>query len=200
MWKSAKTLEELEEKAKGLGLGNFSFDGYTGKESLKIGNETAEHFHDLFNKFPKLKEELGEKQKLRKFWITKDLHIAEDAFGRYYSNDFAIDIGGGQLKEHYLKLGKNFSIGKDYFSTARHEFGHHLQENVLMKDDFKDKVWRKIAEKENVYDFFEKNVSKYASSNVQEAFAESFSAYTSPKYKRGMLPKEIEKYFDDLFK
>lgn len=194
----AETLEELNEKVKGLGLGDISFAGYNDKQALEIGNQTAEHIDGLFRKFPKLNEELKEEQKLKKLWITKKVYLDEiGALGRYYSGESAIDIGGMAYKSHELHIGgKFFGIGHDYFSNLRHEYGHHFMSKVGplgIKKEFMD-MYIKLGGKE----YFEKNVSKYAGANFLEGFAECFSAYTSPKYKKGMLPKEIEEYFDDL--
>jgi hypothetical protein len=33
---------------------------------------------------------------------------------------------------------------------------------------------------------------------LDEAFAEAFAAYSSPLYKKGMLPKEVETFFKEL--
>jgi len=194
---SAKTLTELNEKAQNFGISKLAFEGYTDAESLKIGNETVDHFHDLLNKFPEL-QPLVEKQKLSQIWITNDLHLPQsDVFARYYEREFAIDIAGKQYKEHVLRIGKDFSIGDDYYSTLRHEFGHHLQDHALQHDIT---FWRKIDLKQDASIYFSTKVSKYAGTNPGEAFAESFSAYTSPKYKRGMLPKDVESYMDKILK
>lgn len=42
------------------------------------------------------------------------------------------------------------------------------------------------------------NVSAYANTNEAEFFAEVASAFTSPNYRRGTLPPEIEGYMDEL--
>jgi len=184
-------------KASTFGINKLAFEGYTDAESLKIGNETINHFSDLFNKFPKL-QGVVEKQKLSQIWITKDLHLPHsDAFGRYYESEFAIDIGGEQWKTHTLKIGKGFNVGDDYFITLRHELGHHLQDHALQHDVT---LWRTIDLKQDAGTYFSKKVSAYAGTNPGEAFAECFAAYTSPLYKKGMLSTEIEAYFDNLLK
>ena len=53
----AKTLNELNERLHGMGLGRFHFDkGYSEAKSLELGNKISEHFFDIIEKNPELKE------------------------------------------------------------------------------------------------------------------------------------------------
>jgi len=53
---------------------------------------------------------------------------------------------------------------------------------------------KRVANKRAGQEVGREFVSGYASSNQEELFAESFAAFTSPKYKSGMLPKPIEEF------
>lgn len=81
--------------------------------------------------------------------------------------------------------------GSDY--TLRHEMGHHLYRyiGINAKTDFMTSVWMKgkIAGR----------VSRYAKTNIEECFCESFARYTSPKHKEG-LPKEVTDFMKEHLK
>jgi len=197
-WKPANSLGELNKGFEEIvGIKQVSFgDGYSEIESLKIGNETLEHFNSLFEKYPILKETSSENP-LRKLWMGKSIWLdAEGVMGRYYKNDLAIDIGAEQIKDHTLTIGK-YEVGKDYFSTLRHEYAHFFHGNGLTLQQREDWSWLYRTKTQLDHSF---SVSIYGAANEGELFAESFSAYTSPLYKPGMLPKEIESYFDKLLK
>lgn len=99
-----------------------------------------------------------------------------------------------------LQFGK-YNIGLDIKSVFRHEYGHHIWYKArtyltdeastafnIAKNEFQTYFW-------NNKQLIKKQVSEYASSSVEEFFAECFSAYTSPKYGTTQalrLPDEIE--------
>jgi hypothetical protein len=81
----------------------------------------------------------------------------------------------------------------------RHEIGHHFHYVARggakkLANDMKRLYERKGAK------WVKRNVSLYSGTNWHEFYAESFAAYTSPLYKSGMLPKEVEVLFDRVFK
>jgi len=95
-----------------------------------------------------------------------------------------------------LKFGDDvWAVGTDIGSTARHETGHRywFQEMAVKeRDEFID-----LFEDDHVGGLFgpaESPITQYASTSSEELFAESFSAITHPKYKKGMLPPKLEKY------
>jgi hypothetical protein len=87
-------------------------------------------------------------------------------------------------------------------TTFRHEFAHHVHKVLLPNspalrvfDRKWDDIWRSKGGS-----WFEKHVTEYSGTNIREAFAESFTAFTAKNYKKGTLPKELEDYFTQLFK
>lgn len=92
--------------------------------------------------------------------------------------------------------------------TLRHEVGHLVHWRALPDGPKNGEwmgVWNKIKDDPDQYvvggrpGFKTKGwsrVSGYANTNHKEAFAESFTAYTHPEYKKGMLPMEVEGFFD----
>lgn len=89
------------------------------------------------------------------------------------------DVGGW----HPIKKGT-----EDWMSTFRHEYGHFMDKMPkgkglsLCTNDFKKRG--KI--------YWACEVSRYGSSSAQELYAEAYSLITSPHYKKGMPPKNLE--------
>ena len=88
----------------------------------------------------------------------------------------------------------------DFQSVFRHELGHAVQGGGIPSPK-----WTKVTDQNGVFrtDYIKSNVSKYGSTNHYEAFAESFSAYTSPNYGKGAgtntrLPAEFENHMKGL--
>jgi hypothetical protein len=80
---------------------------------------------------------------------------------------------------------------------TRHEFGHHVHLNMISHVASAD--WENVYHSVGGNAFFKRHVSIYSGKNIREAFAESFSVYTHPKYREGTLPDEVERYFKRNF-
>ena len=172
-------------------------------------NPMLEEFDRIKRAFPEITIQLN-KTKVFSSEFSRGKFLPELAGGSGSYNpsrriiQIAVKDGAKNIKPS-LSLGKKtFNVGGSEFrSNMRHELGHHYFEKVLVGTDAKVikrnkflNIWFRKGEKK----YFKKNIGVYAGTDVNEAFAESFAAYTSPKYKKGMLPKDIEKYFDDLLK
>lgn len=83
------------------------------------------------------------------------------------------------------------TVGEDAGSQFRHEFGHEVYNEGF--SGAKRTSWEKAAGKY----VGTATVSRYGGTNPSELFSESFSAYTSPNYRPGSLPKEIEGWLDE---
>ena len=103
-----------------------------------------------------------------------------------------LSSGTGTKAAHKVDKG-TFICGGDAGSIARHELGHRTFGILPSKATGK---WIDKASFDLNPINFKKDVSKYAGKNMSEGFAESFSAYTSPLYKRGSLPSWVEKFMD----
>lgn len=111
--------------------------------------------------------------------------------GLYSGESSSIRVATGKRTDPELSIGKGaFLTGRDISSVARHEFGHHVYAKKCGYE------WDGLHSKLGGDAFFMKKVSDYARTNSKEAFAESFSAYTSLKYTRGKLPTEVEAFLD----
>lgn len=104
----------------------------------------------------------------------------------------------------YLNLGEGFNVSTDFRAVVRHEYGHHAYYKALTKSQraMWDGVYNGVPDSWWTY-----RVSKYASTTASEAFAESFSAYTSPFYRTPIvegsssvrkLPDDLEKVMEKL--
>lgn len=98
-------------------------------------------------------------------------------------------------------------------STFRHEIAHYI-------DDFggevRDTGWASTGlvrayeeglgldatagSHDEIRAYVELAVSKYATTNKEEMFAETFTLYSSPRYKKGTLPEQVEAYMAGFFK
>jgi SPP1 gp7 family putative phage head morphogenesis protein len=143
--------------------------------------------------------------------------------------DIALNTNKIKSFKNALQIGsKNWQIGADMASTYRHEYGHWLYElgggrslhtaGVGAKQEAL-RAWNKFYRGRYKWDnqtkkwindtawdaesgsrIFSEKVSHYAGTDANEAFAESFSAYTSPLYgiEGKRLPKQIEELLEDI--
>lgn len=205
---TARSMEELEEKFRSMGLGTPDFEGYSAAQSLNIGNRIAWHFEDMYARFPGIADRGIMGQQLFDFEIIKGTHILHTtgsggvsaSMGLYNAGYYRIQLAGSARKVNSLSLGRrSWTTGSDLFSTARHEFGHHLWYNSV--PELRQKFVKFRQSKESGY--FGRWVSKYADTNASEAFAETFAAYTSPLHRstvKRTLPVELTDLLDEFFK
>jgi hypothetical protein len=199
----AKNMDEVQNAFKQNKIGHANFEGnWSRKQRLDMANQTAEHWHDLRTRFPKLVKIQDEQQHLFDVYFFKGRSLRPQGpnavYGEYTKGSLKIDIVSGLLKKHSIGVGKKrYLVSKDFFSTFRHEMGHHIKDHMpkeyLAITRRMARIWREKGKK-----YFGDRVSKYAGANLNEAFSECFAAYTSPKYRKGMLPKDIEEIFEDL--
>jgi hypothetical protein len=90
--------------------------------------------------------------------------------------------------------------------TFRHEMGHAVHVRAMRlphTDDRSDVAFsravREAAGNQGTTQFVSSRISQYAATNMKETFAESFAAFTHPRY-RSDLPKPIHDYFTRLLK
>ena len=156
----------------------------------------------MFKKFPQLGKKAAKSKMLRTLEIqnAKNFKIkGKEAWkgikGAYNKVQRRVGLAGKLKRVPELKFGK-WGVSEDFNGIFRHEFGHSIHNGLSKKakqDWFSDYVW--IPSKD-----MKKQIGKYAVQNELEGFAEAFNAYTSPSYRRGMLPKSIEKFMDGVVK
>jgi len=217
-FKPAKNVDELNKNFDKYKLGKPSFAGYPDKDgSLFIGNQLSKHWAETEKRFPNLKQI----RDVKKSYQLKDFHLVNKTVleevrgvaGEHSTRKLYVKVATKRSRTHALNAigsSNNYAVGEDLFSLFRHEMGHNVKYNLAVtkgklkksivdaKDKFEQLWTKKFLAKETSY--FSKKISKYAAVSEDEAFAECFSAFTSPKYSAGMLPKEIESIFDDLLR
>jgi DNA topoisomerase-1 len=215
-WSPAKTLPELNRNGKNLKIGRAKYDiwegdkAFTRAEKLALVNGVHGHWAEMLRKFPGLKERAFVNSKKMKFmafenrnyirnydWVAKKEKPSGimGQWAQYPSS--LLRIAAKRSKKHRLNLGLYHNVSDDFYSVFRHEIGHYIQDDklVLRVRHEWERIWQDMGKK----NFMDK-ISTYSATNVDEAFAECFSAYTSPLYKRGMLPRPIERFMDDVLK
>jgi hypothetical protein len=107
-----------------------------------------------------------------------------ETLAEYYQYQQKMTIYKGSLvrTSPSLALGSRFNVSTDFKSVFRHEYGHHIHRNVLTQ-----KSQLMVESAYNIQMLVDSKsisstVSRYASTNSGEMFAEIFSAYTSPLY------------------
>ncbi len=211
-----KTLEEASEQF----YKDFKFlkgsitTGYTEAESLQILNDLGKHWDEMLQRHPGMKkilDEFAEEVKVGDFInIINGTETGAGAAGSYSDQNHIMNLAG-QLskKSHQLNVGKGgWSVGSDFYSVSRHEFGHYLDNVIRQYQEWPSKTsirglgWNHQDEFRALYKKHQENwadlLGKYSAQDKYEGFAEVFGAYTSPEYQAGMLPKDIEDYMKKL--
>ncbi len=107
----------------------------------------------------------------------------------------ALNANRARIKD-VLTLG-DWTVNASARGTLLHELGHGVFSRRIVSTT--KRRWTDIFRKLNRNPLLiEDNISVYATTNAEELFAESFSAWAHPKYRRGSLPKEIEEFLDNL--
>ena len=138
---------------------------------------------------------------------TSQLH----SFARGHNPEIVKAISAGKNRKFVIG---EYSFGDNGLDIFRHEYGHHLRQQLLIHPKagkVGKREWDAIFDKhirppgKNLPEgkrlkfppAFRK-ISEYACSNSSEAFSECFAAYTHPGYVRGTLAKDIEEFMDTL--
>ena len=182
-----------------LNAGNVEI-GKKYKMLEKVGQRIAKDMERVFVKYPKLaslETRYGDRGVLNGLGIgMKPLRGGRAA--EYAVGARRIDIFSHMaivMPESSLSLGR-FNIGSSGTASFRHEFGHHLHQAMTGSDNYMK--WNGMFRSKRK-EWWSARVSKYGATDAAEAFSESFTAWTSPHYKAGMLPTEVEQYFKGLF-
>lgn len=220
---SYNSSEQLEQ-FNNIGINYFDATGYSddklpAKYAEFVGSEIGRMLDDL----PKLKKLVKKSdKKLTSFEVQNlsGVHDQEGVLGTYdpgiNQKRIYLATKGKNQKTAKLNVGGSWGVEKSLKGTIRHEYGHWVHLSGGIDSKMKSK-WRSLLEKNSDFNLYyptdqflyqaaKKNVGKkisvYGSTDADEMFAESFSAYTHPEYKdsKKKLPKFIEKFFDEQFK
>jgi SPP1 gp7 family putative phage head morphogenesis protein len=134
--------------------------------------------------------------------ITNNSSILNDlkAVGSYSPSRHRILLKSDLPIGSDIKLGR-YIVGKNMNDAFRHELGHTVYMNPKGFDQFDKILFTQAVDEIGGLQKLKTTVSTYASTNINEAFAECFSVWSHPKYgSTGIrLPKAIEIALDDMF-
>jgi hypothetical protein len=189
--------EEQFEKSIGIAA---EFTGFGEIKGPAVVNNTGAHLWGVMNDHPKLKKIVkSSPEKAHVTFMNAATTNGKSTLGSFSDQTYKMKLAASLDRswKHELNLNKGaFSVGGDYFSTVRHEYGHYI-DKVLRETTNHQDEWRKI------YKSFTKKQWKtifgeYSSMDKYEGFAEAFSAFTSPLYKPGMMPAKVENYLKKI--
>ncbi|OOF84648.1 hypothetical protein BKG93_06700 [Rodentibacter ratti] len=117
------------------------------------------------------------------------------------SNNERVNLGKGRWTVGHGENGMVSSY-EDYVSaTIVHEMAHALgmQKSVKSPERLKNILNQMFQNEKDRTDWIRNNISEYAASNIMETDAELATLVSSPNYKTGTLPKELEDHVYWLF-
>lgn len=171
-----------------------------------IGNETKR----LRNVYPNIKGMINENPEWLK-GIDFDASLPKGAAGWHWSQikSMGVNVSNKGVESAVPFARNTFSVSEQsYRGTFRHEMGHAVQKplnaqstaGVLPAAEMEwawDDIFQEGVDHSKFY--WKANVTEYAATNAAELYAESFAAYTHPKY--GLLgttrlPAKVEAYLE----
>lgn len=172
----------------------YRIKGTGGKRELDmVGNVVG---NQIFSRMDDLAAQLESNPRLWcdvNFASSNLVGFSNNAYATYIRFTHRLNVGKKALAitKNQLRYGA-WTVGEDFASTIRHEWGHHVYHQTLSRQQ--QMVWEDFFTKRK----FKNAVSEYAATDAGEAFAETFSAYTSPLYKSKPMKKEIVDKLESL--
>jgi len=213
-WYATTPKEASEQFTKKFGFqdGAFTTNYATEAEGLQALGEIGEHWDGVVARHSKLEGiiNLAEQNKTGKHvLINNSKMVGNGAAGVYDDAGHTLQLAGQLKKTGTIHIGEGgFSVASDFASVSRHEFGHYIDNTLRQMQDWPSRSstkylgWNHQTEWRTLYKKHQSNwktlLGEYSSQDKYEGFAEAFCAYTSPDYKVGMLPKDIEGYLKKL--
>lgn len=213
-WYTTTPKEASEQFAKKFGFqdGAFATNYATEAEGMKVIAEIGEHWDGVVARHSKIEMIINQAEQLKtgkQVIISNANTVGSGAAGVYDDKGHILQIAGKLKKTGTIHVGQGgFSVASDFASVSRHEFGHYIDNTLRQMQEWPSKTstkilgWNHQSEWRSLYKKHQTNwktlLGEYSSQDKYEGFAEAFCAYTSPDYKVGMLPKDIEDYLGKL--
>ncbi len=209
-WEKVKTKEAAIAEMDKFGFSSVRIKGK--QDAVRVAmtriNAIGEDLTRVFNERPgiaKFIEDMKKQGKLELRLIFENNKYVTTASGNtvaglYNPKTSSLFLPSRGSISETLKLGSRTQVvGDGLLSTARHEYAHAIFD-VL--DGQNKGRWNMLVRENGGATFLKENISRYAATDIEEAFAEAFSAWTSKQYgQKGLrLPDVIEKYFEEVFK
>lgn len=168
---------------------------------MEVVIDELERIYEKYPEFAKRMEKVNTRDVLHIMNSDSYMQKIGKSAGTYDADWIQINISGAaKIEKSFIpKIGSwsSSTMGDnsiEFASVFRHEFGHHVFFKGVQKKelDFLKKYYMKKTR------VLKGDVTIYGATNYDELGAEIFSIYTSPNYKKGTLPKEIETFLEDL--
>ncbi len=195
-------LDRNKLSAKATRIRYRSASNFSEQRALKPAQAITEEIEGMAKRLPKVADFIRQ-DKIEELTLLKGTSFksrtGSNAMGQYDSKQRVMRIAGelSSRGSESPKLGK-FNVGIDLQSTFRHEYGHRYWSNGL--SDSNRGQWNRLSGQYLRKIDGKWPVSEYGTTDPDELFAESFSAYAHKNYVRGSLPKDIEVYMDVFVK
>lgn len=187
--------------------------GYNTQAEIDVMfRELGQHWDDMVQRHPKLGGIINWSEQVKtgkQVVVSNSKVVGNGAAGVYGDQSHVLELAGKLSKNGTISVGKGgWSVGGDFYTVSRHEFGHYIDNTIRHMQDWPSKTstkmlgWNHQSEFRALYkkhaDQWETLFGSYSTKDKYEGFAEVFATYTSPDYKAGMMPKDIEDYMVKL--
>jgi hypothetical protein len=192
-WVDGKTIKEINQSL----FDKFKIGDLVADEAVKdkaniIGRELSR----IFANNPRLAARIKDTPNcINSIKLVNAKFLRDRVGGEFNQGDKIINLAVKGVRSESTKLrfgGAN--IDYNFSGVVRHEYGHAVMSSLRSGEVTEG--WYTVWESRSANDW-SKSISKYASSNSREAFAESFSAYTHPTYGQPgvpRLPTDVESF------
>ena len=180
--------------------------GFKPKEQLEFLNKTGEAIQAWFDEYPAIKNHVNNATRITLKFENEARLILNRSGDKFKGNVLGVyDPGTSirvaakqQLFDGKITLGK-FNSAEGIMPTLKHEIGHHLV--GTRKKFISPAKWKKYYN-EKGSKWFEKNISKYAASDVEEGWCEMMGMAThsgGKEYLMGLNDKKLNQFLDILW-
>lgn len=209
-WKQAKNIDQLKSSMREMhvmfpDMGEKVKTAKDIKNTIKQANKVGKEFERLYEQFPGLERIMADSGlDTIKFdnldyipWMYKGQ--STHCYGIYFPGQvrMRLPVKDANFVHKNVMIGQNrWNVSGGHSYHFGHELGHHVDYN--MDRPFRER-WSDVISSRNLTEW-KRRISVYGGSNPRELFAESFAAYTSPRYgvAERKLPEEMESFFKDL--
>lgn len=186
--KSFTSVEDAETHFSENHRTNLKQGKLTEKEFLQASTAIDGEFTRMSGEYKAVRDTI-KKRGSRERSLELGREFSDNTMGKYSYGE-GIEIAKSPIDSKVVPSFGGHTVGSDLATTVRHEFGHEVFNETFSsskRNDFGKRFAKYVGTS---------TISRYGGTNISELFSESFSAYTSPNYKRGSLPPDMESWLD----
>lgn len=187
-WKDSKSLSVVNEQLSRVTGADVTTSGFSNTIRLNLIGEDLIRIKEAFPKFAKALDGTAKAKKIKIVIQNRISKTGEAGWWDPGTRKMQLAIGDKDITRR-LTLGK-WTVEDTIQSTVSHEMAHVVETKLA-------RGWKSVWNSQSS-NYWSKNVGQYASSSSSELWAESFSAYTHPRYALAgkRLPKVIEEFME----